>query len=75
MVNEFADTVEATRLDDWNAKVVEVETATVKLSEKIGDAEVHVEACLLCKTCYCKFGRLEQIGGLGELVRLVCSPA
>ena len=47
VVKDHAETVEATRLDDWKAKVVEVENAISKLSEKIGDAESHLEACLI----------------------------
>ena len=47
VVKDHAETVEATRLDDWKAKVVEVENAISKLSEKICDAEAHLEACLI----------------------------
>ena len=72
LVRELGDCVEGTRLDDWNAKVAEVETAIAKLAEKVSDAEAHHEACLICKKWPVKSGRLEQIGGLGELVRLVC---
>ena len=45
-VKDHAESVESTRLDDWKAKVVEVENAITKLAEKIIDAEAHLEACL-----------------------------
>ena len=73
-VREFQDTIETTRLDNWKTKVAEVETAKSMLAEKIRDAEAHLEACPIGKTCHCKSGRLEQIVGLGELVRLVRPP-
>ena len=46
VVRNHADTVEATRLDDWRAKVIEIENAINKLAEKLTDAEAHLEACL-----------------------------
>ena len=46
VVKDHADTVEAVRLDDWRAKVIEIENAINKLAEKMTDAEAHLEACL-----------------------------
>ena len=46
MVKDHANAVEAVRLDDWRAKVIEIENAINKLAEKLIDAEAHLEACL-----------------------------
>ena len=46
-MRDHAHSVESTRLDDWKAKTVEVENAITKLNEKIGEAESHLEACLI----------------------------
>ena len=45
-MKDHADTVEATRLDDWRTKMIEIENAIHKLGEKLSDAEAHLEACL-----------------------------
>ena len=47
MVRNHADTVEATRWDDWRTKMMDIENAINKLVEKLSDAEAHLEACLI----------------------------
>ena len=46
VVRNHADTVEATRWDDWRTKMMDIENAINKLVEKLSDAEAHLEACL-----------------------------
>ena len=50
-VREFAGTVTGTKLPHWVETQKEVNTAMVTLVERLQQAQAHLEACLICKTC------------------------